>query len=67
MPIGIESRISWTADIPQLKDQQTNQVLSADRLEGLLGIQYARSATSSRLDELRRVAAVHLDAARWAA
>ena len=30
--IGIESRIPWTAVIPQLKEQQTDQVLSADRL-----------------------------------
>ncbi len=30
--IGIESRIPWAAEIPQLKEQQTDQVLSADRL-----------------------------------
>ncbi len=30
--IGIESRIPWAAEIPQLKEQQTDQVLSTDRL-----------------------------------
>ncbi len=30
--IGIESRIPWAAEIPELKEQQTDQVLSADRL-----------------------------------
>ena len=30
--IGIESRIPWMAEIHQLKEQQTDQVLSADRL-----------------------------------
>ena len=30
--IGIESRIPWTADIPQFREKQTEQVLSADRL-----------------------------------
>ena len=30
--IGIESRILWTAEIPELKEQLTDQALSADRL-----------------------------------
>ena len=30
--IGIESRIPWTAEIPELKEQRTDQALSADRL-----------------------------------
>ena len=30
--VGVESRIPWTEEIHQLKEQQTNQVLSADRL-----------------------------------
>lgn len=30
--IGIESRIPWTDKIPQLKEQRTNEALSADRL-----------------------------------
>ncbi len=30
--IGIESRVPWTAEIPQLKEQQTDQMLSTDRL-----------------------------------
>ena len=32
LKIGIESRIPWTAVIPQLKEQQTDQVLSTDGL-----------------------------------
>jgi hypothetical protein len=38
--IGIESRIAWTAEIPQLKDQQTDQALSADRLARVVSYQH---------------------------
>ena len=47
MPIGIESRISWTAEIPQLKEQQTNQVLSADRLARVESYQHLDHDTDS--------------------
>jgi hypothetical protein len=30
--IGIESRIPWAVEIPQLEERRTDQVLSADRL-----------------------------------
>jgi hypothetical protein len=38
--IGIESRISWTAEIPQLKEQRTDEALPADRLARVTSFQH---------------------------
>ena len=38
--IGIESRISWTAEIPQLAEQRTDQALSAERLAQVKSYQH---------------------------
>ncbi len=45
--IGIESRIPWTAEIPQLNEQQTDQVLSAGRLARVESYQHPDHDTDS--------------------
>jgi hypothetical protein len=45
--IGIESRIPWIEEIHQLKEQQTDQVLSADRLARVDNYQHPDHDTDS--------------------
>ena len=45
--IGVESRIPWMAEMHQLKEQQTDQVLSADRLVRVESYQHPDHDTDS--------------------
>ena len=38
--IGVESRVPWHAELPELKDQKTDQVLSAERLARVESFQH---------------------------
>ena len=43
--IGIESRVSWHADLPTLDEQSTDQALDADRVSRVVSFQHPDNDT----------------------